>query len=83
MSSKISGRHTRRQKKLAGGFLGEPYPQPTCTTLQWLWGMGRCPPQVYVQGYGQYGGKSKRRGKKGGKTRKGGKKGGKTYRNKK
>jgi hypothetical protein len=48
MSRKISGRHTRKQKKLVGGeFFGGPYSQPTCTTLQWL--MGRCPPQNFGQ----------------------------------
>lgn len=47
MSSKISGRHTRRQKKIKGGYLGDPYMQPTCTTFQWL--MGQCPPQYSGQ----------------------------------
>jgi hypothetical protein len=47
MSSKISGRHTRRQKKIKGGYYGDPYMQPTCTTFQWL--MGQCPPQYSGQ----------------------------------
>ena len=49
MSSKISGRHTLRQKKLVGGdYFGAPIPQQqTCTFFQWL--IGQCPPQNFGQ----------------------------------